>query len=60
MLKLTRNIGQSLFIGENIKIIFLGLYGKQIRVGIEAPKEINVVREEIKDKPRKDKEVKND
>ena len=50
MLVLNRRVGEKLIIGGNIEITVLAIKGNQIRVGIEAPKEISVIREEIKDK----------
>ena len=47
MLVLTRRIGESLIIGENIKVRVLGVQGNQIRIGVDCPKEISVHREEI-------------
>lgn len=47
MLILTRKIEEAIMIGDDIKIIVLGIKGNQIRVGIEAPKEVGVHREEI-------------
>jgi carbon storage regulator len=47
MLILTRKLGESITIGDDIKITFLETKGKQIRVGIEAPAHIAVHREEI-------------
>jgi carbon storage regulator len=47
MLILTRRVGEAVMIGENTKIIVLGVKGSQIRLGINAPKEIMVHREEI-------------
>lgn len=47
MLVLSRHIGQSLKIGDNIEIQILGIQRGQVRIGIEAPREINVVREEL-------------
>jgi len=47
MLILTRKLGESVTIGDNIKITFLEVKGKQIKLGIEAPADIEVHREEI-------------
>jgi len=47
MLILTRKLGESITIGDDIKITFLETKGKQVRIGIEAPPHITVHREEI-------------
>ena len=47
MLILTRNSGEGLFIGDDIRITVLEIRGKQIRLGIEAPTKVVVLREEI-------------
>ena len=47
MLILTRKLGESIKIGDDIKITFLETKGKQVRIGIEAPPHIAVHREEI-------------
>jgi len=47
MLILTRRIGESVIINENIRVINLGIRGRQVRFGINAPKDILVNREEI-------------
>lgn len=47
MLILTRRIGESLKIGDDIKVTVLDSKGKQIRLGIEAPRDVEVHREEV-------------
>lgn len=48
MLLLTRRIGESVIIGEDIYVTVLSIKGSQVRLGVNAPKEIPVHREEIK------------
>lgn len=47
MLILTRRIGESIMISDNVKITVLGVKGGQVRLGVDAPKEVDVHREEI-------------
>lgn len=47
MLILTRRISESVIIGDDVKITVLGIKGNQVRLGIDAPKEVSVHREEI-------------
>lgn len=47
MLILTRRLGETIIIGEDIEITVLGTKGGQVRLGIDAPKDVDVHREEI-------------
>jgi carbon storage regulator len=50
MLVLTRRVGQTITIGHDIKVMVLAINGNQVRLGVEAPKDIAVHREEIYDR----------
>lgn len=47
MLILTRKVGESITIGDEVKITVLGIHGRQVRLGIVAPQKVVVHREEI-------------
>ena len=47
MLVLTRRVGEKIIIGGNVTVSVLGVKGHQIRIGIEAPRDVKVNREEI-------------
>jgi carbon storage regulator len=47
MLVLSRRLGETLIIGDDIKITVLGISGNQVRLGIAAPKDVSVHREEV-------------
>jgi len=47
MLILTRRVGETLMIGDNISVTVLGVKGSQVRIGVNAPKDVSIHREEI-------------
>lgn len=52
MLILTRRLGEVIIIGDDIKVTVLGVKGNQVRLGVAAPKEVSVHREEIWERVR--------
>jgi len=56
MLILTRRVGEKLIIGEDVTVTILSLKGNQIRIGIDAPREIKVHRQEVYERIRKERE----
>ncbi|NIB39763.1 carbon storage regulator CsrA [Pseudomaricurvus alkylphenolicus] len=55
MLILTRRIGETLMIGDDIEVTVLGVKGNQVRLGIKAPKNVRVNREEIHQRIQQEK-----
>jgi carbon storage regulator len=47
MLILTRRVGETLMVGDNVTVTVLGVKGNQVRIGVNAPKDVSVHREEI-------------
>mgnify|MGYP001576416377 CR=1 FL=1 len=55
MLILTRRVGETLMIGDDVTVTVLGVKGNQVRVGVSAPKEVSVHREEIYERIKQEK-----
>jgi len=53
MLVLSRKAGQSILIGHNIEVKIIEVQGDQVRIGINAPRDVNILRKELMDEVRR-------
>jgi carbon storage regulator len=60
MLILTRRAGETLRIGDDIEVTVMAVSGSQVRIGINAPRDVAVDREEIAERKRRDRELQSD
>ncbi len=59
MLVLTRKVGETLRIGDEVKVTVLGIKGNQVRIGIDAPKNVPVHRQEVYERIKRDEQEEN-
>jgi carbon storage regulator len=57
MLILTRRVGETLMIGDDVTVTVLGVKGNQVRIGVNAPKDVSVHREEIYERIKKEQQA---
>ncbi|MBS7326587.1 MAG: carbon storage regulator CsrA [Thiopseudomonas sp.] len=60
MLILTRRVGETLMVGDDVTVTVLGVKGNQVRIGVDAPKDVAVHREEIYQRIQNEKEQQHD
>ena len=60
MLILTRRVGETLMIGDEVTVTVLGVKGNQVRIGVNAPRDVSVHREEIYDRIKRENEESKD
>ncbi len=60
MLILTRRAGESLRIGEDVEVTVMAVNGSQVRIGIKAPINVSVDREEVAERKRREKSIRSD
>jgi carbon storage regulator len=60
MLILTRRVGETLMIGDEVTVTVLGVKGNQVRIGVRAPKHVSVHREEIYERIRAEQDAEQD
>ncbi|WP_409523462.1 carbon storage regulator CsrA [Nitrincola sp. MINF-07-Sa-05] len=56
MLILTRRVGETLMVGDDVTVTVLGVKGNQVRIGVNAPKDVSVHREEIYQRIQREKD----
>lgn len=51
MLVITRRIGEEIRVGDNVRIVLVDIRGSQVRIGVDAPREVPIEREEVYSSP---------
>ena len=59
MLILTRRVGETLVVGDDVTVTVLGVKGNQVRIGVKAPRDVAVHREEIYERIKQEQNQKN-